>query len=421
VTDPAQRGLAALQEERVAVGELADTGRERLALLHEVGKKVLSASSLDDLNQLALDLVFSLVRAERAALLMRDAESGEFLPKLQRHREHGPLAQGELRVPRSIVREVVTRKVGILTYDALHDPRFQARPSVVGANIHSALCAPLWDEEQVLGVIYLDSRIQSYAFTREDLVLLTAIANLLAIRLKQDLLERQLTRERVVHANLARYHSPRVVEAILATAQRADRPEVGLEQRDVSILFVDLRGFTHLAESVAPPTVVDLLNEYYDLATQVIFAHGGSVMDYLGDSAMAIFGAPLPQPDHAHAAVRAGLELLRRVGRARGGLLERFGAEARVAVNSGSVVVGTVGAPDRLKYAAVGDAVNVASRLEEIGAVGRLTLGEDAFRRLGDAFACTDLGERQLRGRETLVHVYEIRPERSDSAQGGHS
>ena len=396
------------REERIAIGELSEASRERFALLHQVGKKVLSASSLDDLNQLALSLVFECVNAERGALLLRDPESGEFVPRVLRHRDRGPLGADEFRVPRSIVREVVSGKLGILTSDAIHDPRFESRASVRGANIRSALCAPLWDEENVLGVVYLDSRVQSYAFTREDLVLLNAIANLVAIRLKQESLYSQLTRERIVRSNLARYHSPEVVEAILAGAKDPDHPDGGLEERDVTILFADLRGFTQLAENASPSIVAEFLNEYYKVATRVVFEHRGTVLEYIGDSAMAVFGAPIPQKDHAFCAVNAGLDLLRQMRLSRGDLLERFGSEVRVAINSGTVVVGSIGTPDRLSYTVIGDAVNVASRLEGIGATNAITLGEQTFRLLGGKFSCQDLGPQKLRGREVPVHVYRI-------------
>ncbi|MGI9590015.1 MAG: adenylate/guanylate cyclase domain-containing protein, partial [Myxococcota bacterium] len=313
----------AFREERVPVAEIAEAGRERFDLLFEVGKKVLSASSLDDLNQLALTLVFDCVRAERGALLLRDRSTGGLVSRVARHRERGALEATELRVPRSIVDEVVSGRLGILTSDAVHDPRFEARQSIRISNIRSALCAPLWDGEEVLGVVYLDSRVHTYAFTREDLVLLNAIANLIAIRLKQETLYDQLTRERIVRSNLERYHSPAVARAILARAKEPGQPEVGLEERDVTILFGDVEGFTLFAESQPPSAVADFLGRYYDIATRAMFAHGGTVMEFVGDSVMAIFGAPVPQSDHAPRAIRAGLQLLREVRGGREGGTQR--------------------------------------------------------------------------------------------------
>lgn len=391
-----------------AAGDSLERERERFAVLYRVGRTVLSASSADDLYDLALTVVFDCMNAERGALLLRDA-AGEMSPKVLRHRDRTALTDDELSVPTSIVRETVEGQVGILTTDAVHDPRFLSRASIQRGHIRSALCAPLWDGENVLGVIYLDSRLKSYAFTREDLLLLSGIANLIAIRLKQESLNAALGEERVVRSNLERYHSPDVVEAILAGHRERGRPDIGLEERDVTILFADLKGFTTLAESVPPSVLADFLNEYYGLVTRIVFEHGGSVNEYVGDSVMAIFGAPVVQADHALRAVRAAIELQRQLQSPPVPPPAPLrGAEARIAVNTGSVVVGSVGPAHRLKYAVVGDPVNVAARLEHLGEPNTITLGEETYRRLGGEISCLDLGPTQLRGREQPIRAYRV-------------
>jgi adenylate cyclase len=414
--DDAELVASPFEEHRLAVAELdtptaplGEPGREgHFALLHQVGKQVLSATTLDDLNEFALTLVFDCVKAERGALLLRDAKTHELRPKLLRDREGHRLGPEELVVPTSIVREVVSGHVGLLTSDALHDPRFEERASVRTSHIRSALCAPLWDEGDILGVVYLDSRWQSYAFTREDLALLAAIANLIAIRLKQDAIYAELAEERVARSQLERYHSPDVVEEILSRAKRHGSPQVGLEERDVTILFADIENFTAQAERLSPSAVADLLNDYYALATRTVFDHGGTVNEFVGDSVMAIFGAPVPHEDHAERAVKAGIELLRQLR-----LEESDGAppiRVRVAVNTGPVVAGSVGPPSRLKYAVVGDTVNVAARLEAIGEPGMVTLGEETFRRLGGSPDCEELGPARLKGKARPIRLYRIRP-----------
>ena len=400
------------REERVALGELlgARRHREAIGLLYQLGRTVLSATSLEELNQLALSLVLDAVAAERGALLLRAAGGGEFVPQVVRRRDRAPLGPDELRVPSSIVHEVVSKRVGLLTADALHDPRFQARESVRADSIRSALCAPLWLEDQVLGVIYLDRRMQSSAFSREDLELVSAIANLVAIRLKQENLHAELTRERVVRANLERYHSRDVVDAILAGAKERGHPELGLEEREVTILFADLVSFTPFAESVPPAAVAEVLNEYYATATAAMFAHGGTVNEYVGDSLMTLFGAPIPHADHPQRAVDAALALLRGLPGSFGAGAHAFRPEVRVAINSGPVVVGSVGSPERLKYAVVGDPVNVAARLEAIAEPNTVVLGEHTRSQLGAELDCEDLGPLRLRGREQPVRAFRIRP-----------
>ncbi|HXI02307.1 MAG TPA: adenylate/guanylate cyclase domain-containing protein, partial [Candidatus Saccharimonadales bacterium] len=401
-----------LAEQRVPVEETFEPPGEhdregRFALLYRVGKAVLSASTLDDLNDLALSLVFDCVNAERGALLLRDPDTHELQSKLLRNREGRRLGPDEMHVPRSIVREVLSGHVGLLTSDALHDPRFEMRASVRISQIRSALCAPLWEDGDILGVIYLDSRLRSYAFTVDDLTLLNAIGNLIAIRFNQDALHRKLAEERVARSHLGRYHSPDVVEEILNRTRENESADLGLEERDVSILFADVQDFTALAETLPASAVADFLNEYYTVATRVIFDHGGTVNEFIGDSVMAIFGAPVPHADHAERAVRAGIELLRQM--LPEAASERAQIHLRVAVNSGRVVAGSVGPPNRLKYAVVGDTVNVAARIEGLGEPDSITLGENTVRCLGAAFACEDLGPTVVKGHERPIRLYRIR------------
>lgn len=399
------------KEERVAVEEavgsrLESLERERFEVLYRVGRTVLDAGSADELNDLALSLVFDCLKAERGALLLRD-DSGELRPRVLRHRDHTELSEDELHIPRSIVEEAIGGPVGILTTDALHDPRFWSKTSVQDQQVRSALCAPLWDGEHVLGAIYLDSRLESYAFTRDDLLLLSSIANLVAIRLKQETLHAELSEERVVRSNLERYHSPDVADAILAGARDGGRSELGLEEREVTILFADLSAFTTLAEHVAPAVVAELLSDYYELATRIVFEHGGSVNEYVGDSVMAVFGAPIAHPDHASRAVRTAIDLQRQLRERRAGPKgPTKEIEVRVAINTGRVVVGTVGPTHRLKYAVIGDPVNVAARLEQLAEPNSISLGEETFRQLDGSLACTDLGATQLRGREQPIRIY---------------
>lgn len=381
----------------------------RLGLLYSAGKEVLSAASLEDVIQLVLPLVFESIAAERGALLLRDSATGGMHPRLLSHRDGRRLAEGEFPIPRSIVAEVVNDRLGIVTLDALHDSRFEDKASVKREHIRSALCAPLWDGEQVLGVIYLDSRIESGIFGRSDLTLLSALANLIAIRLKQDALYGELAEERVVRTTLQRYHSPDVVEEILSRATSSGEPEIGLEEREVSILFADLKGWTPFAESVPPAVVAALLNEYYALGARVVFAHGGSIHEYLGDSVMAIFGAPVAHEDHADRAVSTGLELLEAMASQRDGLIAEFGSQVRVAINSGRAIVGHIGSPTRLKYAVVGDPVNVAARLEHIGEPNTVTIGEGTWSRLSDREGWKALGALKLRGRDKRVRAYQKR------------
>lgn len=215
-----------------------------------------------------------------------------------------------------------------------------------------------------------------------------------------------LERRRVRQA-FGRYLSPQVAAAVLA-----DAPSLAGRRRDVSVLFSDLRGFTTLAETMAPEEVARRLDEYFDVMTRIIFRHGGMVNDFIGDAVMAVFGAPLGDRDHAMHAVQAalamdeGLQALNARWAEAGLPPLRMG----IGVHSGEVFAGNVGGRSRTKYTIVGDAVNVGSRVEglnkELGTTILIT--EATFSILAGRVKARDCGPLPVKGRHEPVRVFEL-------------
>ena len=181
------------------------------------------------------------------------------------------------------------------------------------------------------------------------------------------------------------------------------------EAREVSVLFSDIRGFTALSEVTAPEAVVSLLNTYFSRQVGVIFAHAGTLDKFIGDAIMAFWGAPVSYPDHAARAVAAALDMSRALEEMRGELGELgAGLEIGIGIHSGSAVVGFIGSNDRLDYTAIGDTVNLASRVEGLTkGIARVLVTEATRDAAGDLFDWRDCGLHPVKGRELGVRLFE--------------
>jgi len=204
---------------------------------------------------------------------------------------------------------------------------------------------------------------------------------------------------------LARYFSPGVADTIEA---REDIREG--ESCEVTVLFLDIRGFTSLIDSMDSAKVIGLLNEFFGRMVETIFRHGGTLDKYLGDGLMAYFNAPVAQADHAIHAVRAALEMsaelkaLNERRRENGEALLRIG----IGIHTGAAVVGSIGAPNRREYTAVGDTVNVAARMEQLTKEydEEILLSEFTVMRIKGAIPCRKVAEAPVRGKSDLFTVY---------------
>jgi len=303
--------------------------------------------------------------------------------------------------------------VAVLTSDAQADERFAAGLSVRLHQIRSAMCAPLWHRDRVIGVLFVDTPLAIGCFTAENLDLLTALANYAAVAIDRARLNDHIREARRIRERLERYHSPAVIEAIVGR-QRSGGDAERHETREVSVLFADMVGFTARCEGLEPPDVARFLAEFLTLASDSVFELGGTLDKFIGDAAMAFFGAPLEQADHAERAVLAALALRRRL-KAWNHEREVAGLdviEVRMAINSGPVVVGDIGSATRVDYTVLGNAVNVAARLEDaVAQPGQIVLGAATQRAIAHLFPTEHLGNVQLRGLQGKLPVFRLMTE----------
>ena len=218
--------------------------------------------------------------------------------------------------------------------------------------------------------------------------------------------ERASTREA-----FARFVPESVVDEVLRSA---DGLRLGGVQREATVMFSDLRGFTSFAETLEPAQVIDALNRYLTEMSEAILDHGGTLVAYMGDGIMAVFGAPLQQPDHADRALAAARDMLDRLEGFNQWLREtdmHDGFKMGIGLNTGSVMSGHVGSERRLEYTALGDTTNTAARLEGMtkGTPYQLYVADstrEALRTPVDDLV--EVGEFEVRGRRATIKLWSL-------------
>lgn len=216
-----------------------------------------------------------------------------------------------------------------------------------------------------------------------------------------------LRRRRVLNV-FKQYVAPQIVDKI--SKDKDFELVLGGENRHVAVLFVDIRGFTTMSESLQPEEVVEILNEYLSLTTQAIFDHGGTLDKFVGDATMAVFNAPFDLEDYIFRAVctawdmQAGAEAIAEKFRERYGKSVSFG----IGINCGNAVVGNIGCDFRMDYTAIGDTVNTAARLESNAKPGQILISSDVYEAVKGRVEATPIGEIALKGKSKGVFVYQI-------------
>lgn len=239
--------------------------------------------------------------------------------------------------------------------------------------------------------------------TEPALASLTALAMMIGYRFV--LADRD---ERFLRKSFAFYLAPEIIETMVASGKM---PELGGEMRSVTMFFSDLSGFSSIAEKMTPGELVRLMNEYLSAMTDIIESHGGYVDKYIGDSIVAIFGAPADDPAHARNAVRAALKCHEKLAELNAGnaAFAGRGLSHRIGLNSGEAVVGNIGSRRRFNYTVMSDTVNVASRLEGANKYyGTAIMASEAtVAQTSDSFAWRELDAIRVMGRGEAIKVFE--------------
>lgn len=397
--------------------EIKDLRRKAkmLELLYEMSKSIGTVFDLKEIFEKATDLIFRGTPADRVVALIADETvDGKILdyslfPIAVRTRDESTdRLTTKLTISRTITQKVMREKVAVLSQDAKTDDQFLGSDSIVSQGVRSTICAPLITESNVHGVLYAD-RLDPFAtFSADHLEMISAVAAQTALTVETVKAHKRLAREEVARANYSRFMPEYVVKQLL------DNPNsfrLGGVNQQVTVLFADIRGFTALSEKEKPEKVVGLLNRYFSVMTEIIFEHGGTLDKYIGDGLMAIFGAPTASEEDALNAVKAAVTMQKRLTTLNTELLsEGYGnVSIGIGLHTGEATIGYIGSNKRSEYTAIGDTVNLASRLESNASGGQILMSEATAAASGNLIPVNVREPLTVKNRVQPVDVLEVR------------
>ncbi len=383
---------------------------ESLALLFRVSERINRIVDQEKLLEEIMYMVLETITADTGVLFVKDEEDDSMIPMVKKLPDffaaNDEADQDCLPVSNSILNRVVEQKVGVLSMDVRDDARFQASESIFSLGITSALCVPMWKGDMVIGAIYLSRSGSKNHYLEGDLDLLTAISHQISSAVEKSRLNEKLSKEIVIRRNLARFHNAEVVEKLIDDISSSGEITPVMKEELVTVSFADIAGFTSLTEQLSPDILTQLLNQYYSAVVEIIFSHKGTIDKFIGDCVMSIFGAPFKMENDAEGAINAALDMIAVIDRIP--LAQKYGLKLHVGICTGKAMVGNIGSQHRMEFTALGDTVNIASRLEGMAGENQILIADTTYGKVNTLFEFRKVGVSKLKGKSQQVMVYEV-------------
>jgi adenylate cyclase len=375
---------------------------ERLRLSHELSREICMERDLPSLLNKILIAMFKFVRADRGCIFLK--EKDDLIPGASLRRDG---TDAPITVSSTIMNHVIKERATVLTHDAAMDFAGSKGKSMILNRISSAIVAPLLHDDDILGVLWLDSETLAQ-FQQKDLEMVTAIAAQAAMFIEINILARKIEQEIVARERFSRLLSPNVAAKVLSGEMIVQRG--GQLVEECTVFNSDIRGFTRMSESADPAGLVAILNDYFEQMVETIFKYEGTLDKFMGDGIMALWGAPVQNPDDPLRCVSCALEQMEH--------LERMNREQLVngreplaigiGVHTGPLVAGYIGSSKALSYTVIGDTANTSARLCGVATAGQILVSEATLSRIGNRFEYQELPAAHLKGKEKPFKVFEI-------------
>jgi adenylate cyclase len=402
--------IAAIQKGFLPVEQLSANPQqlaadyERLRLSHELSREIALERELPKLLTKILLTIFKFVRADRGVIFLMDS-SGELVPSASQRRDG---TDSPIQVSSTIMSHVIKERATVLTHDAAMDFAASKGKSMILNRIGSAIVAPLLHNNEILGVLWLDSETLAQ-FQPKDMEIVTAIAAQAAMFIEITILGKKIEQEIVNRERFSRLLSPNVAKRVLSGALEVKKG--GQLVEECTVFNSDIRGFTRMSEGANPAGVVDMMNEYFEQMVEVVFKYEGTLDKFMGDGIMALWGAPVVHPDDALRSVSCALEqmdVLARFNRRR--IEENYEALAiGIGIHTGPLVAGYIGSSKALSYTVIGDVANTSARVCGIAAPGQILVSEATLARLQNKVEVDELPPANLKGKEKPFRIFNVK------------
>jgi adenylate cyclase len=393
-----------MPERQIADDKILRRDYERLRIGHELARAVGSELDLDKLLPKILDKAFELVGADRGVILLVD-EKNDLTPRFVKTRSGK--SDPNIVLSKTVMAEVTNNKAAVLSSDATMDARFSGAHSIIMQGIRSTMTLPLLYANELLGIMHLDSLFTSNAFTEKDLQICTGMAAQAAISIQNARLASRIEREAQTRAQISRLIPPSVVEQVVKGELTIEK---GGRATECTMLFSDIRGFTTMSDGRPAQEIVNTLNEYFEVMVDILFKYSGTLDKFVGDEIIGLFGAPIAIDDAPFKAVACGLAMLQALEEFNRTRAAENQAPIRIGIgiNTGSVITGSIGSTRALQYTAIGDAMNVASRLVNVAASGEIIISESTYKHVAGRVEAAQLPPVKVKGKAEELKVYRV-------------
>jgi adenylate cyclase len=308
---------------------------------------------------------------------------------------------------KTVMSEVENNKAAVLSSDATMDARFSGAHSIIMQGIRSTMTLPLLHSGDLLGIMHLDSLFTSNAFTEKDLQVCTGMAAQAAISIQNARLATRIEHEAQTRAQISRLIPASVVEQVIRGELKIEK---GGRLSEVTMLFSDIRGFTTMSDGRPAQEIVNTLNEYFEVMVDILFKYTGTLDKFVGDEIIGLFGAPIAIEDAPFKAVSCAVAMLQALEEFNHTRAAENQAPIRIGIgiNTGNVITGSIGSTRALQYTAIGDAMNVASRLVNVAASGEIIVSETTYKAVVGRVEATVLPPVKVKGKAEELKVFRV-------------